>query len=82
MGFKMHMLRVCIYIIIILCTSTLKVSMRSNRNTFLTCQNDDSKSCNECDQNNNYKKCENNMCYCCDFIQSKCVYQNKNSNSS
>lgn len=73
----LEVLKIMMLSILLLFVSTLKLSMRSNRNNFLSCN--DSKNCNECDKTDHYKKCENNMCYCCDFIQNKCISQDKNS---
>ncbi len=73
---EIKVLKILIFATIILIVSSLKVSMRSNRNNFLNCN--DEKNCNECTKNNNYKKCKNNVCYCCDLLQNKCVSQEKN----
>lgn len=75
MGLKV--LKSVVLAFLMLFVSTLKVSMRSNRNNFLSCS--DAGNCNECDKTDHYKKCENNVCYCCDFVQNKCISQDKNS---
>ena len=75
MGLKV--LKVVLLSIFLLFVSTLKISMRLDRNIFLSCN--DARNCNECDKTDHYKKCENNMCYCCDFVQNKCTSQEKNS---
>lgn len=71
------MVQIMIKIFLLLLTLSiliaLKVSMRSNRNDFLSCT--DANNCKECDHINNYKKCENNMCFCCDLIENRCTYQ-------
>ena len=54
--------------------SSVHMAMRSERNNFKHCISNNN--CYECKEENNYKKCENNKCYCCDFVLRKCNYQN------
>lgn len=71
------LIKLLLFGLLIVIISNLKLSMRSNRNDFISCT--DANNCNECDKNDFYKKCSNKVCYCCDFIQNKCLSQNRSS---
>jgi hypothetical protein len=69
---------IVLVVIILICNNSVSITLRNSikmeKNLFKTCFS--TTSCEECQEDNFFKKCDK-VCYCCNY-ENKCFSQNNN----
>lgn len=70
---KNNFLKIIVLIIFLSLSMEMNLSLKNIKNSLKSCGTE--LNCKECREEGQYKKCNNNLCYCCSLDSNKCHYQ-------